>query len=392
MERMAAEFEDAHPDVDITIETFAWPEFYTMWTTGLATGQVPDLSTALPNHVVEMIGAEALVPLDDVIEEIGHERFSEAALTEGSKDGHAYAIPIYSHAQVMWYRTDLLEDAGIAVPETWEELAHAAAALTEDGTYGLSVPLGANDMMGSRFLNFYVQSAGERLLADDGRANLTSEAALEGIDYWVEAYRSTSPEGSLNYDVLDQATLFYQGRTAFDFNSGFHISGVEGASPDLLGDIAAAPLPRMAAGEPHYGGETSNIPMVVWEASDVQEEAKAFLRFLYNDEDYIEFLHSVPGGMLPAMSDISDSPEYQDNDVIEEFSESVAVIEEAVPLGTAIGMEQGPALQAGILTSQGVVERMFHSVILDGTDTREAAEAAERELNELFEAAGAEIG
>jgi len=392
MERMAAEFESAHPDVDITIETFAWPEFYTKWTTGLGAGQVPDISTALPNHVVEMINAGALVPIDDVIDSIGRDRFSESALVEGSNDGANYSIPIYSHAQVMWYRADLLDAAGLDVPETWDELAEAAAALTEGDVYGLSVPLGSGDMMGTRYLNFYVQSAGETLIADDGRANLTSPAALEGIQYWVDAYRSTSPEGSINYGVLDQATLFYQGKTAFDFNSGFHISGVAGATPELLDYIAAAPLPRLAGSDELYGGETSNIPIVVWADSDVEAESKAFLEFLYNDDDYIDFLHSVPGGMLPALSDISENPAYQDDDTMRQFADSIAVIEAAVPMGTAIGMESGPALQSGIITSQGVVERMFQDIILKGTAVADAAAAAEAELNSLFEAAGAELG
>src|SRR5690606_5643554 len=183
---------------------------------------------------------EALVPLDDVIDSIGRDRFAAPALVEGSHDGASYSIPIYSHAQVMWYRKDLLDAAGLEVPETWAELTEAAVTLTEGDVYGLAVPLGTGDMMGTRYLNFYARSAGEKLVADDGRANLTSPAALEGIQYWVDAYKNISPEGSINYGVLDQATLFYQGKTAFDFNSGFHISGVAGASPDLVEHIAAA--------------------------------------------------------------------------------------------------------------------------------------------------------
>ncbi|MPV35522.1 ABC transporter substrate-binding protein [Georgenia subflava] len=392
MEEMAAKFEDEHPEVDITIETFAWPEFYTKWTTGLAAGQVPDLSTALPNHVVEMINAEALAPVDDVIDDLGRDRFSQAALSEGQSDGVSYSVPIYSHAQVMWYRTDLLAAAGLEVPQTWDELAAAAKALTADGVYGMSVPLGSNDMMATRYLNFYVQSAGETLVDEDGHADLTSDAAIDGINYWVDAYRATSPEGSINYGVLDQATLFYQGKTAFDFNSGFHISGVESTTPDLLGSIAAAPLPRLEAGDEIYGGETSNIPTVVWNASDVQEEAKAFLTFLYNDEDYVDFIHSVPGGMLPALKDVSQSEAYLDDETLTTFADSVAVIEEAVPMGTAIGMEDGPAVQSGIITSQGVIERMFQDIILNGVPVEEAAADAQEQLDELFEAAGAELG
>ena len=70
--------------------------------------------------------------------------------------------------------------------------------------------------------------------------------------------------------------------------------------PDLVDSIAAAPLPRMKASDPvNYPAEVSNVPLVVWEASKVKKEAKAFLEFLFTKDDYIEFLHSVPRWHAP---------------------------------------------------------------------------------------------
>ena len=158
MQKMAEAFHAQNPDVTVNIEQFSWSEFNTKWTTGLTAGQVPDISTALPNNVVEMINAEALVPLDGVIDSIGRTRFPESALREGQVEDVSYSVPIYSHAQVMWYRTDVLEQHGLSVPQTWEELAKAATTIgRSDDLYGLSVPLGTGDMMGARYLNFYVR-------------------------------------------------------------------------------------------------------------------------------------------------------------------------------------------------------------------------------------------
>lgn len=394
MQKMADAFHAANPEVTVNIEQFSWSEFNTKWTTGLTSGQVPDISTALPNQVVEMLNAEALVPLDGVIDKIGRDRFPSAALLEGQYEGSSYSVPIYSHAQVMWYRKDLLDSHGLQVPQTWEELASAAKAIgRSNDLYGLSVPLGTNDFMGARYLNFYMRSAGERLLNEDGTANLTSQAALDGIRYWVDLYKSVSPEGSLDYAVLDQATLFYQGKTAFDFNSGFHLSGVASNRPELLESVAAAPLPRLKAGDPvNYPAEVSNIPLVVWEASKVKREAKAFLETLFSTQDYIDFLHAVPGGMLPVLSDIVTDPAYTDDETISQHAESIQVIQDQVPVGSAIGMEQGPLAQAGILTGQGLVEKMFHSIIIDGTEVDAAAKDCQDKLNAAFKAAGIKIG
>lgn len=384
----ADQFMQDNPNVKINIETFSWGDFYTKWTTGLASGNVPDMSTALPGHVVEMMDADALVPVDGVIDAIGRDKFAAAPLSEGEKDGVCYSLPLYSHAQVMWYRKDLLASAGLEVPKTWDEFAAAAKALTKDGVYGCSFPCGSSDLMATRFLNFYVRSGGGSLLTDDLQADLTSDLALDGIRFWLDIYENCSPKDSVNYAVLDQANLYYQGKTAFDFNSGFQIGGVQTNSPDLVDQIDCAPIPKINANDPDYGIETSNIPLVIWKNSEHPEICEAFIQKLYEKETYIKFLEATPVGMLPSISGIADTPEYQANETVQKFTGAVAVISAAVDKGTAIGFEHGPSVQAGLLTSQGIIEGMFQDIITNGTDVEKAAQAAEDKLNDAFSTIG----
>lgn len=384
-------FMKENPDVKITIETFSWPDFYTKWTTGLASGNVPDMSTGLPNHVVEMIDAGAIIPMDNLIDKIGRNRFYEAPIQEMTVDGKCYAIPIYSHAQVMWYFTDILDKYNLEVPTTWDELYDAAKAITdgENGAvYGCSVPMGTNDMMATRYLNFYVRSAGDTLITEDGRANLTSPAAIDGINYWVKMYQDCSPADSINYNVLDHATLYYTGKNAFDFNSGFQIGGVEANAPDLLDYVACAPMPTINKDDPQRRYETPNIPMVIWKNSQHPEICEAFIEFLYQPEYYIPFLQSVPVGMLPALKGIAEGPAFLSDPMIKKFSNAMTVISDAVGTGTAIGMEYGPRPEAGLITSQAVIEEMFQDIILKGTPVEQAAKAAKDKLNDLFQTMG----
>lgn len=376
-----------NPDVTITIETFSWADFYTKWTTGLASGNVPDMSTALPNHVVEMIDFDVIIPLDNLIDEIGRERFYEAPLKEMTSNGKSYAIPIYSHAQVMWYHADVLDKYNIEVPQTWDELYTAAKIITEGengARYGCSVPLGANDMMATRYLNFYVRSAGETLLTKDGKANLTSPAVIDGIKYWVQMYKDASPSDSINYNILDHATLYYTGKNVFDFNGGFQISGVMANAPELINNVKSAPMPRLNVNDEIRGYETSNIPIVIWKNSKYPEISAEFIKFLYQPEYYIPFLQSVPVGMLPALKEISTNEDFLANETITQFESSMKVISDAIGTGSAIGMENGPRAEAGLLTSQGVIENMFQEIILKDIPVEKAAQAAEDRLNELF--------
>lgn len=385
IQKAADKFMDENPKVEIKIETFSWNDFYTKWTTGLASGNVPDMSTALPGQVAEMISYDALTPINDLISDIGEEKFSEKALSEGTIDGKQYSIPLYSHAQVMWIRKDLLEANNLEVPETWDELYEAAKTLTKDGIYGCSFPCGTNDFQATNFLNFYVKSGGGSLLTDDLKANLTSDLAIDGIKFWLKMYEDCSPKDSINYDVLEQATLYYQGKTAFDFNSGFQISGVKQNSPDLLDYVDCYPIPKINADDERQGITTANQPMVVWKASEHPEICKAFMKTLYEEDTYVEFLHATPVGMLPAIKGISDTEAYKNDETIQKFQHAEEVISDAVKIGTAIGFEHGPNVQAGIMTSQHVIEKMFQDIITNGTDVKTAAKTAEDELNSLFE-------
>lgn len=386
IQEAANDFKQKNPKVNIKIETFSWNDFYTKWTTGLSSGNVPDLSTALPNQVTEMINADAIVPINDLIDSIGRDKFAKPAIYEGTVEGKNYSIPLYSHAQVMWYRKDLLEKHNLSVPKTWDELYETSKKLTSDGVYGLSVPMGTNDFMATRFLNFYVRSAGGSLLTNDKKVDLTSELPQKAIEYWVSMYKETSPKDSINYNVLQQATLFYQGKTAFDFNSGFHIGGVKANTPDLLKDIEAAPIPKMNANDPDRPIETSNVPLVVWKNSKHPEIAKAFAKTLYEKERYVKFLKAVPVGMLPAIKGISDDPAYKNDPIVQQFANAEKVISSAVEKGTAIGYEHGPSVQAGILVNQHIIEKMFQEIVSGKKDKVQAAKDAEKELNDLISA------
>lgn len=383
----ADSFMKLHPGVKINIETYSWGDFNTKWNAGITTGDLPDLSTAQnTGEVVEMINAGVVAPADNFLNTFGRDKFSEKALEDMTWDGNTYGIPYYSHAQVMWYRHDLLDAINAEVPETWQEFYDLAVQLTNDDTYGAAFSCSTNDLLGARYLNYYVTSGGGSLLNDDLTANLTSDLAIEGINFWVNVYKNCSPAETVNYTVLDHATLFYQGKTAFDFNSGFMISGVQSNTPEIAEFVDAAPLPKINADDPDYSVEATHIPLAIWENSEHPEICEAFVAYLLQEENYIPFLEAVPVGMLPAVAGISDTEAYKANETVQFYGNAVDVISKAIELGNAIGVDDhGASVQASYLTSQGIIESMFQDIITNGTDVETAAKTAEDQLNEIFD-------
>ena len=101
------------------------------------------MSTALPGHVVEMMKHD-----DNLINDVDMISFQKRPLLFP-----AIVFPCAGHV-----RTE--RSAGGSRPgssKTWDEFANAAKALTKDRVYRC-IPCGSNDLMGTRFLNFYVRS------------------------------------------------------------------------------------------------------------------------------------------------------------------------------------------------------------------------------------------
>ena len=215
IQKSADEFMKKHPKVKIKIETFSWNDFYTKWTTGLANGNVPDISTALPNQVMEMVNSDALVPLNDTVKKIGEDKFNKTALDEAKVDGNFYSVPLYSHAQVMWVRTDLLKQYNIEVPKTLEDLEKACDTFLENGITPFTL---ANSTKWTGSMYFQCLAARKGGLepfqkAADGTGSFEDESfewAGEKIQEWVN--KGYFPDGfnSMSEDDGQSRQLFYQ--------------------------------------------------------------------------------------------------------------------------------------------------------------------------------------
>ena len=105
----------------------------------------------------------------------------------------------------------------------------------------------------------------------------------------------------------------------------------------------------------------------------------------------VSFLRFNSVGMLPAIKGISNDPAYKDNDIRKKFQHAEEVITKAAEKGTAIGYENGPSVQAGMLTNQHIIEQMFQDIITNGKDPMEAAKDAEKQLNDLFETVAVDV-
>jgi ABC-type glycerol-3-phosphate transport system substrate-binding protein len=112
------------------------------------------------NSIVPLLGEDLIRPLDDLVAQYGGQ-LSEQQLIR--IDGKIMAIAFMANGQHLMLRPDLLEQAGVEPPTSWEGVMEAAQVLRDQGI--LENPLGASNKAGwdlaAEFVNMYLGTGAE---------------------------------------------------------------------------------------------------------------------------------------------------------------------------------------------------------------------------------------
>src|SRR3954470_4168984 len=114
-------------------------QFNQLLTSSAAAGELPDVVGALPLSGVQALAANDLVDSDvaaAVVDDLGADTFSERALALTRDGDTQLAVPSDGWAQLLIYRKDLFDAAGLQIPRTYADLATAAKTLNKNGVAG----------------------------------------------------------------------------------------------------------------------------------------------------------------------------------------------------------------------------------------------------------------
>lgn len=386
MEKIAADFE-AQTGVHVNLEVIPWTQYATKWTSAAAARTLPDVSIALPDVAIDMWEAGITQPMDSLVESLGGTEFfvSDGLLDRFHRmNGQLISIPFYAHTRLLLYRKDVFEAHGLTAPRTWDEYIDVISALNNPpDTYGMIQMWSPTDWGATIYLHLFMRSNGADYLDAEGNVIFDSPETIEAVEQLVKMYEAGSPEGAFDLALHSSMyDLFTSGKTAMAFDTLFVASSLKSGRPDLydanaLG-VAAPPL------RDQTGWFTDVISLVKMKG---QNEAIAddFIRFLYEDDRYISFLHTIPAGQFPvtASTAVENGP-FFDHPDIERFREGVEITLEGIRDGGSIGMTQGPNPYAGLLKT-GVIETMMQDIVVDHVPVADAVKAAAGEIQLMID-------
>lgn len=210
--------------IKLELRNIPFAQFDTVSQSALAAGEGPDL--LMVNSVTVGAFAERgyLQPTGDLLAAstmVKQEDFFEGIFTHVIYKDQIYGLPVDTGTRALYYNIAMLDEKGIAVPQTFEELTAALPELTDasNGVYGLTFSGGERWVWLYEALGMLTVPNGHQFLNDDLTAGTVAEQVQPDIQWWADAQNNgwVAEENISSTDGNDRITQFAQGLAATAF-------------------------------------------------------------------------------------------------------------------------------------------------------------------------------
>ena len=157
-----------------------------------------------------------LVPLNDLSAEYNIDDILPAMRGGLSYDGTMFAAPFYGESSMVMYRTDLMEAAGLEMPDapSWAFIAKAARAMTDrdNEINGICLRGKAGWGEGGAFITAMSNSFGARWFDEEWNAQFDTREWSDTLNFYVNMMTDSGPAGYATNGFNENLSLFQQGK------------------------------------------------------------------------------------------------------------------------------------------------------------------------------------
>ncbi|MEM6696192.1 MAG: sugar ABC transporter substrate-binding protein [Pseudomonadota bacterium] len=335
-----------------------------------------------------------LVPLDDLSEEYDVDDILPAMAGGLSHDGTLYAAPFYGESSMIMYRTDLMEAAGLEMPDapTWDFIREAAAAMTdrENEINGICLRGKAGWGEGGAFITAMSNSFGARWFDEEWGATFDQEPWKNTLEFFVGMMTESGPPGYATNGFNENLSLFQQGKCGMWIDATVAASFVTNPDDSTVADSVGFAL------APDTGlGKRSNWlwawALAIPAGTQQVDAAKTFIEWATSKE-YIELVAenegwaNVPPG---ARTSLYENPAYQEVPFAQMTLDSILSADpndSTVDPSPYVGIQFAAIPEFADIATQ--VSQEFAAVYAGQQSIDEALDKAQAITNDAMEAAG----
>ena len=298
MQGLTDDFTASNPGIELEWVTLEENILRQRVTTDIATkGGQYDIMT-IGTYEVPIWGSQGwLVSLNDLPEAYDVDDLLPAIRGGLTVDGELYAAPFYGESSMVMYRTDLMDAAGLEMPDapTWDFIAQAARAMTDrdNEIYGVCLRGKAGWGENAAFLTAMSNAFGARWFDEAWNPQFDGEAWANTLNFYVDLMNDAGPPGASANGFNENLALFQSGRCGMWIDATVAASFVTNPEDSSVADSVGFAL------APDKGlGKRSNWlwawSLAIPAGSAKVEAAKKFIAWATSKE-YLELVASKEG-------------------------------------------------------------------------------------------------
>lgn len=341
--------------IKVKLVAVAEDQFNQILTSNAAAGKLPDVIGGLPLGQVRTLSSNELVDtkaVASVVDGLGRGTFSDSALKLTADGDKQLAVPSESWVQLLVYRKDLFDKAGLAAPTTYDDVLAAAKALNSSGTAGFVGANVAGDAFTEQTFEEIALGNGCQLVNEGGDVTFGSDQCVQALDFYGQLQQKYSVAGAQDVDTVRAA--YFAGKAAMMIWSSFVLDEMAGLRKDALpscpqcrsdsaflaknsGVVTSVKGP--SGSDPATFGEVTSWTIPTGAATDA---ATKFVTYMLTD-GYEPWLEIAPEGKIPVRAgDKAGSTTYSDA-----WSKMDVGVDTKAPLSKFYGKDVIDALTSG---------------------------------------------
>ena len=252
-----------------------------------------------------------IAPIDSYFTDDEKAQFASSALDAGSWDGVFYCPAMNSSSQLLWYNTELLDEAGVEVPEssvenrlTWEQVVDMAKKTLEvvdpDGTKGIG-GIAFEQVSRTYQMNQIPNSLGGKNIGDDGytaQGVINDDAWIEGATWYQNLFKDGIALQGFTAD--DTGSFFQAGKIVFLIGGTWTANNCKNEQIDTYG---YAPVPAFEGHEDQVGTPTGSWHFGIPVNAKNKDLAAEFIKYMSigeGNELWLEANGDVPATIAGA--------------------------------------------------------------------------------------------
>ena len=318
MQKLTDDFKAKNPDIDLQWVTLEENVLRQKVTTDIATkGGQFDVLTIGTYEVPIWAKNGWLVALDNLGADYKVDDLLPAIRGGLSADGKLYAAPFYGESSYVMYRKDLMDKAGLKMPDspTWDFIKQAAEKMTDraNGVNGICLRGKAGWGENMAFLTALDNSFGGRWFDENWKPQFDQPEWKDSLQFYVDLMKDAGPEGASSNGFNENLTLFQQGKCGMWIDATVAASFVSDPKNSTVADKVGFAIFPSKEGVNNHGNWLWSWNLAIPASSQKAEAAEKFVSWA-TSKGYTELVASKEGWAAAppgTRTSLYTNPEYQ---------------------------------------------------------------------------------